>query len=95
MHFFFRFQASEGRHLGENILNDSESDNENATISVITRRNASPAVSIDIIIDASRIFTFIFSPQDNSTSVAVSTTNNDGQVQPIRTRRTRVPDKPN
>jgi len=68
-------QASEGRHLGENILNDSESDNENATISVITRRNASPA--------------------DNSTSVAVSTTNNDGQVQPIRTRRTRVPDKPN
>ena len=50
MHFFFRFQASEGRHLGENILNDSESDNENATISVITRRNASPAVSIDIIV---------------------------------------------
>lgn len=67
-------QASEGRLLGENIV-DSESDNENTTISVITRRNASPA--------------------DNSTSVTISTTNEDGDVQSKKTRRTRVPDKPN
>lgn len=67
-------QASEGRNLGENIL-DSESDNENTTISVITRRNASPA--------------------DNSTSVAVSAINDEDDVQPKKTRRIRVPDKPN
>ena len=97
-------QASEGRNAGENTQ-DSESDAEDTTISVITRRNTSTVVTnkqkIFFLIILYFLINFLFLVQKETLSPSVVATMSGGgengsvAKSTRRPRRTRVPDKPN